>query len=689
MGGALRCGIQRRPKKSSTHKLIAQKYLGQFEQFELDMLTLIFKDLASRQSNQLLSRDTFNTFFQIIGFWGEQIFNKFTNKQEDYMNFDEFLAGMEMYIKCSDEQRIVNLFELYDLQNQKGIAKSDFLQMMQNYPQYELKKICEDQLFLDESMIINDFGNRRKHGNKKYKNSADILELSVQQFRKQSQNISEQQFESSNKIISEGLQSCFSKQSDALFVQDSMIQENGLSQKRFGLVITAQVDGQKVEMCVNQSLLIKKYVDLVYKNKHDQLLSLQEFQTFIGKHPNLIQPLYTAFNYNIWGMIDKQANYKQLMLIMSGELYRISKKQEAKQKYCELYPHVLLEYVKKGESPSKVICLQGLIIEEKVHQQVQKYGFEILHVGKQYKGKSYGCQDDKQFRLWQCALQAYNNGEISKKYSILEKIGQGQSSVVYKCQDKMTKETYALKIINKQQISMNQVEAIKHEVEIMKLINHPYIIRLVESFENRSHIYLVTELIKDGDLYDYVEEKKYLSEEEAAMVLSQLIEALLCIHSMGIVHRDIKPENIMIVLNQNSIKQVKIIDFGFANYLSILNERKENFECGTMNYIAPEVYQHCKELTSKIDNFALGGVLYFMLCGYHPFCSEILLEIKENVIDGNYDIQDEFWQCVNDDVKELIAGLFEINPTNRLSLQQVKDHIWIKKFSEKRKSKKK
>ncbi|CAD8173435.1 unnamed protein product [Paramecium pentaurelia] len=668
MGGALKCGIQRKPKKSSTHKLIAQKYLGKFDEFELDMLILIFKDLSSRQSNSLLSRDTFNTFFQIIGFWGEQIFNKFTNKQEDYMNFDEFLAGMEMYIKCSDEQRIVNLFQLYDLKSQKGIAKNDFLQMMQNYPQYELKKICEDQLFLDESLIIDDF---------------------VQQFRKQSQNISEQQFDSSKKIISEGLQSCFSKQSDALFVQDSMIQENGISQKRFGLIITAQVDGQKIEMCVNQSLLIKKYVDLVYKNKHDQLLSLQEFQAFIAKHPNLIQPLYAAFNYNIWGIIDKQPNYKQLMLIMSGDLYRISKKKDIKQKYCELYPHVLIEFSKKGENPSKVICLQGLIIEEKVHQQVQKYGFEVIHVGKQYKSKSYECSDDKQFRLWQNALQAYNNGEISKKYSILEKIGQGQSSMVYKCQDKQTKETYALKIINKQQISQNQVEAIKHEVEIMKLINHQYIVRLVESFENRSHIYLVTELIKDGDLYDYVEEKKYLAEDEAALVLSQLIEALLCIHSMGIVHRDIKPENIMIVLNQNTIKQVKIIDFGFANYLSILNERKENFECGTMNYIAPEVYQQCKELTSKIDNFALGGVLYFMICGYAPFYSEILLEIKENIIDGNYDIQDEFWQCVNDDVKELIAGLFDVDPIKRLSLQQVKEHIWMKKFLEKRKQKKK
>ncbi|CAD8213388.1 unnamed protein product [Paramecium octaurelia] len=689
MGSALQCGIQRRPKKSSTHKLVAQKYLGKFEQFELDMLTLIFKDLASRQSNSLLSRDTFNTFFQIIGFWGEQIFNKFTNKQEDYMNFDEFLAGMEMYIKCSDEQRIVNLFQLYDLQNQKGIAKSDFLQMMQNYPQYELKKICEDQLFLDESLIIDDFGNRRKHRHRKYKNSADLLELSVQPFRKQSQNISEQQFDSSNKIISEGQQSCFSKQSDALFVQDSMIQENGTTQKRFGLLITAQVDGQKIEMCVNQSVLIKKYVDLVYKNKHDQLLSLQEFQAFIAKHPNLIQPLYAAFNYNIWGITDKQPNYKQLMLIMSGDLYRISKKKEVKQKHCELYPHVLLEYSKKGEGPSKVICLQGLIIEEKVHQQVQKYGFEVMHVGKQYKVKSYECSDDKQFRLWQNALQAYNNGEISKKYSILEKIGQGQSSMVYKCQDKQTKETYALKIINKQQISQNQADAIKHEVEIMKLINHPYIVRLVESFENKSHIYLVTELIKDGDLYDYVEEKKYLAEEEAALVLSQLIDALESIQQMGIVHRDIKPENIMIVLNQNTIKQVKIIDFGFANYLSILNERKENFECGTMNYIAPEVYQQCKELTSKIDNFALGGVLYFMLCGYAPFYSEIVLEIKENIIDGNYDIQDEFWQCVNDDVKELIAGLFEVDPLKRFSLQQVKEHIWMKKFLEKRKSKKK
>ena len=92
------------------------------------------------------------------GLWGEQIFNRFAHKHEDYMCFEEFLVGLEMYIKCSEERKIYNLFQLYDLHSQNGIMKSDFLQMVRlyhllqlhNYPKEELKKILDDQLFLED-----------------------------------------------------------------------------------------------------------------------------------------------------------------------------------------------------------------------------------------------------------------------------------------------------------------------------------------------------------------------------------------------------------------------------------------------------------------------------------------------------------------------------------------------------------
>lgn len=105
----------------------------------------------------------------------------------------------------------------------------------------------------------------------------------------------------------------------------------------------------------------------------------------------------------------------------------------------------------------------------------------------------------------------------------------------------------------------------------------------------RTNIYIVTELIKDGDLFDYVQKKVYLDEAEAALILSQLIDAISYIHSIGIVHRDIKPENIMVVLKDNAVSQIKIIDFGFANYLEVIKSKKgDDVLCGTPNYLAPE-----------------------------------------------------------------------------------------------------
>lgn len=217
----------------------------------------------------------------------------------------------------------------------------------------------------------------------------------------------------------------------------------------------------------------------------------------------------------------------------------------------------------------------------------------------------------------------YASGEINKNYSILQKIGEGRFSMVYKCQHKTTKALYALKIINKLNLSNEEKDLIRHEVDIMKLMNHQCIIKLIEHIENRTHIHLVTELVEDGDLFDYVQQKNYLQDKEAALILNQLIDSLIYIHSIGIVHRDIKPENIMIIVQDRQVRQVKLIDFGFANYVNIINERSQNEGlCGTPNYIAPEVLMY-KKITFKVDNFALGSILYFMLSGYLPFDSTL------------------------------------------------------------------
>ncbi|CAD8187009.1 unnamed protein product [Paramecium octaurelia] len=687
MGITFACQSQKKEKKKNAQYLIViSKFVNAFDNYELHMLLMIYRDLAGRSQNHLICRDIFNTYFKIIvcriGIWGEQIFNKFTHKQEHYMSFEEFLTGLQMYIKCSEDQQIKNLFKLYDLQNQNGIAKTDFLQMLHNYSKEELKIILNDQLFLEEQEIINAYHRTKRV--KPRKGSEDFLKMSLQMLRKYS-NLSENkesnQNEHQNLQQPDVLQSLNSKQSiDQIFTLDSKAQLNGIPLKGFGINLTFQVNGQKIEMQANLNLLIKKYVEMVYKAKKDLPINLEDFTTFVKHHPNLIMPLYCVFNFDVWGLQNNLPKYKSLPLDIQGELYRMSKKNKIKSKFCQLYPNILMEFKNKNDiKPTKIICLSGLIIKERVDQTNQKFGFEIFHKNQHYKHKVYHCSDEMSFRDWQRALSLYFNGEVNKKYSILNKIGEGKYSIVYRCQAKIDQQFYALKVINKMNLPQEEQDIVKHEISITKLLNHSCIINLIDSIENRDQIHIITELIEDGDLFDYVQNKQYLDESEAAIIFNQLLDALQYIHSIGIVHRDIKPENILMVLDQNTVKQIKLIDFGLANHLSKIQKNSEhlNYHCGTCNYQAPEMLQF-QEITFSVDVFALGVILYYMLSGYLPFDSDIPYEIIQNTINGIYSMDDYHWQCVSEEAKDLIVGLLQNQPSKRLTLKEAKEHKWMK-----------
>ncbi|CAD8106094.1 unnamed protein product [Paramecium primaurelia] len=603
------------------------------------------------------------------------------------MSFEEFLTGLQLYIKCSEDQQIKNLFKLYDLQNQNGIAKTDFLQMLHNYSKEELKIILNDQLFLEEQEILNAYHRTKRV--KPRKGSEDFLKMSLQMLRKYS-NLSENREQNQNDHQNiqqqpDGLQSLNSKQSiDQIFTLDSKAQLNGIPMKGFGINLSFQVNGQKIEMQANLNLLIKKYVEMVYKAKNDLPINLDDFTIFVKHHPNLIMPLYSVFNFDVWGLQNNLPKYKNLPLDIQGELYRMSKKNKIKSKFCQLYPNIFMEFKNKNDiKPTKIICLRGLIIKERVDHGNQKFGFEIFHMNQHYKHKVYHCSDEMSFREWQRALSLYFNGEVNKKYSILDKIGEGKYSIVYRCQSKMDKQFYALKVINKMNLSQEEQDIVKHEISITKLLNHSCIIKLIDSIENRDQIHIITELIEDGDLFDYVQNKQYLDESEAAIIFNQLLDALSYIHSIGIVHRDIKPENILMIFDKNTVKQIrqiKLIDFGLANHLTKIkkNNEHQNYNCGTCNYQAPEMLQF-QEITFSVDVFALGVILYYMLSGYLPFDSDIPYEIIQNTIDGIYSMDDYHWQCVSEDAKDLIVGLLQNQPSKRLTLKEAQEHVWIKK----------
>uniref|UniRef100_A0A1Y1MNH4 Protein kinase domain-containing protein n=2 Tax=Photinus pyralis TaxID=7054 RepID=A0A1Y1MNH4_PHOPY len=199
------------------------------------------------------------------------------------------------------------------------------------------------------------------------------------------------------------------------------------------------------------------------------------------------------------------------------------------------------------------------------------------------------------------------------KYEPKEILGKGISSTVRRCIEKETGKEYAAKIIDLSADSEDgpsSYEQVKQEISILRHVaGHPYIIELQDVFESSTFIFLVFELCKQGELFDYLTSVVTLSEKKTRYIMRQVLEGLQYVHGRGIVHRDLKPENILLDDNLN----VKITDFGFARKLA---PGEQLFDlCGTPGYLAPEtlrtnMLEDAPGYSYQVDIWACGVIMY-------------------------------------------------------------------------------
>ena len=168
-------------------------------------------------------------------------------------------------------------------------------------------------------------------------------------------------------------------------------------------------------------------------------------------------------------------------------------------------------------------------------------------------------------------------------------------------------------------MTAQDVDLVKQEIEILKMSQHPNLIRMLDVFENTEHIYIVMEILDGGDLFSYLEKRKFrIAEQKAAKIIHSLAAGLYYLHSYGIVHRDIKPENVLMV-SKSEDTDVKIVDFGLSKMVGPSQLCNEPF--GTLSYVAPEVLQQ-KPYGKAVDVWSLGILAYLMMVGSLPFDHE-------------------------------------------------------------------
>ena len=244
-----------------------------------------------------------------------------------------------------------------------------------------------------------------------------------------------------------------------------------------------------------------------------------------------------------------------------------------------------------------------------------------------------------------------------------------------KCQDRATGECFAIKSIRKTKVS--NYDSLRREIEILREVEHPNIIKLKDVYEDRKYLHLVTELCSGGELFDRIVAKTkssegHFSEHDAAEIVKSILEAIEYCHNVKhICHRDLKPENFLFETHdEHSV--IKIIDFGLSRYESSDIMRTK---VGTPYYVAPEVLS--KAYDKSCDMWSIGVISYILLCGYPPFYGDNNTEIFKSVRAGNFSYPSPEWDDISDKAKDFINSLLRKDPKSRLTSSGALEHPWF------------
>ncbi|KAF2748276.1 Ca2+/calmodulin-dependent protein kinase [Sporormia fimetaria CBS 119925] len=311
-----------------------------------------------------------------------------------------------------------------------------------------------------------------------------------------------------------------------------------------------------------------------------------------------------------------------------------------------------------------------------------------------------------------------------ERWTLLEKMGDGAFSNVYRAKDNQGQwGEVAIKVVRKFEMNSSQdhlhpdfkkqpktVERanILKEVQIMRQLDHPNIVKLIDFSESRQYYYIVLELCPGGELFHQIVRLTYFSEDLSRHVIIQVAKALEYLHEeAGVVHRDIKPENLLFypipfVPTRNpkpkgpededkadegefirgqgagGIGTIKIADFGLSK---VIWDSQTMTPCGTVGYTAPEIVKD-ERYSKSVDMWALGCVLYTLLCGFPPFYDESIQTLTEKVARGQYTFLSPWWDDISKSAQDLITHLLTVDPEKRYDIKQFLNHPWIREANE-------
>ena len=249
------------------------------------------------------------------------------------------------------------------------------------------------------------------------------------------------------------------------------------------------------------------------------------------------------------------------------------------------------------------------------------------------------------------------------KYKVIRRLGSGTTAKVELAQNTETGEYVAIKIIKKSafDVKPDLQRKIRREIALMRLLDHPHLMKLIEVLESPHHMYIVLEYAEHGELFDYLVSRQRLSTEVAMKMFRQIIYGIDYLHQHAICHRDLKPENILL----DHSDHIKIGDFGFARWMP---EKIAETSCGSPHYAAPEVIRGLAYDGRKADIWSCGVILYALLAGRLPFDDPSIRNLLNKVKSGHFIMPDFQPSCI----QTLIARMLTVDVSTRITIEEIK-----------------
>ena len=447
----------------------------------------------------------------------------------------------------------------------------------------------------------------------------------------------------------------------------------------FSLKLKALREEEKPELNPEQNIpLRRRRIDL--SQLEDKTPQLAPFTFSKYEDDKIIKEEPKEEKTNDEKDLDKDENQKPLIKY-EGYMLKMTHSNKLKKVYFRLVGRDIYYFKNNTDTEHKGMHnLSGIYVKDTGKVTVkdkQYFTFSILYP---QKARTYYFDEEIDYKTWLDKLRlAVEYKSLLEKYNVKGKLGKGKFGLVKYAIQKETNMPVAVKIMAKKDMDNSDLELAKDEIDILKISQHPNIVKIYDVFDTIDYIYIVMEYCGGGDLFSYIEKTHYkLPEPRVCEIIHKLSMAIYYIHSYGIVHRDLKPENILMT-DDSDKADIRLVDFGLSKIVGPGQKCKEPY--GTLSFVAPEVLRG-KEYDKSVDLWSLGITTYLLLCGFLPFDDKHSeREIARQTIEEPTPFPSKTWNHISSEAKAFVDGLLKKKPEERLSIIQVLEHPWIKKFS--------